>query len=101
MSDQSWTAEVAMSSGPNEMININAKVVADSKDTALTAAHKILELIASGKETYVRIHPDADSYYDEQTKAMVHKGLVRFSVIDRPGERRDSIYMMKRLSPAA
>lgn len=55
------------------------------KDICLTAARAVLNSV-SGKETHVRVMPEAESQRDFVSGEWKHRGYVRFSFFDRPGK---------------
>lgn len=73
-----------------EFTNISAKVDADSGDEAREVAEMVLNGFAGGKLTVIRAAPEAISETDFDTKETRHRGYVRFTFSDQPGEWRYS-----------
>ena len=88
LSSDKWNAEILVSDQPGEagFIHVQAKVLGDSMEDALTGAKQILDKYAAGKLAYIRAKPEAHSDRDFDTKIVVHRGWVRFSYKDEPGE---------------
>lgn len=59
--------------------------LADSKEDALWAAEATLQVIA-GRRAFIRVPPEADSQRDWPSCEMLHKGYVRASFLNEPGE---------------
>ena len=83
-----WAAEVLISDDPNKagFKHVQARLLADSQDDALAGAQQILNDYATGKTAYIRAKPEAQSERDFATNFVFHRGYVRFSFKDEPGE---------------
>jgi hypothetical protein len=88
VSGNGWDAEVLISNEPNEagFWHVQGRVMGDTNTAALAGATQIIHSYADGKLTYVRAKPEAMSEVDFDTKKVLHRGYVRFSFKNEPGE---------------
>ncbi len=72
-----------------EPIRVFASVVAgwyaDNQADALRAAQATLDVV-KGRQTLVRVAPEADTKRDVVTGKIIHAGYVRFGFLNQPGE---------------
>lgn len=64
---------------------------APTKDAALDAVTKILDVV-KGRRAFVRVTPEGESQCDFMTNKWSHRGFVRFSYFNEPGEWEYSKY---------
>ncbi len=88
VSGNGWTAEVLISDQPNEdgFWHVEGRILGDTNGAALAGAMQIIHSYAGGKTTYVRANPESLSETDFDTEKVIHRGYVRFSFKDEPGE---------------
>ena len=61
--------------------HVEAMSTASSKTDALSLVSGLLDWLASGRVTYIRVTPQANSGTDFETKKLMHRGYVRFSTM--------------------
>lgn len=61
------------------------KATGESKEECQTLVELAAKAFTDGRETYMRIKPESDTWTDFDTKETQHRGYVRFSFLDRPG----------------
>jgi hypothetical protein len=96
----SWTGSVKISPQGimgSEQYTIEIYVDADSKEEAQKGAERVLNFVASGKKTFIRVRPDGDSFTDFDTKIVLHRGYARATVVTTPGTWEDSQFCITRL----
>jgi len=81
----SYTAHINLSQH-GEYFHVYSRIAGDTHQDALTGANDVLNLFAKGREAFIRTKPEAVSETDFDTKEELHKGFVRFSLRDRPGD---------------
>ncbi len=83
-----WTARVLLSDdlSPHGIWSAECRTEAASAPIALAAAEKVLSLFAKGRTAFIRCAPEAMSEKDFDTKETKHRGFVRFSFMQEPGE---------------
>lgn len=69
----------------DELRHVVAWVTGPSKAGCLKGARTVLDVVR-GKWAFVRVPPEADSQYDIDFQAWRHRGYVRFSFKDEPGD---------------
>ena len=85
-----WSATITfIGEQANGVAHITARVNGDAESEALRGAECILKLLATGKKALIRARPEAVSETDFDTNETFHRGYVRFSMIDEPGEWTD------------
>lgn len=72
---------------PADTHHVTAHVSGDSLEVCLAGAAAVLSVV-KGKVAFIRIPPEADSQKDIMHDRWVHRGYVRFSFKDEPGEWR-------------
>lgn len=70
---------------PPDTYQVTANVSGNSQAACLAGAAAVLNAV-KGKTAFIRIPPEADSQRDLVHDRMLHRGYVRFSFKDEPGE---------------
>ena len=102
-SQNPWTEEVREQRyfvNQIEHISVEGITTAGSQAAALEGAKHIMATLAKDKWAAVRNWPEADTWRDHNKDCDVHKGYVRFTYVDAPGEWHDSPWVVKRASAA-
>lgn len=81
-----WSATVQISRDDEGWFHVYCPTVGDSAAEAKAGAAYILNTLASDRWAVIRHEPSAESETDFDTKIEHHKGFVRFSFRDGPGE---------------
>lgn len=86
--EEKWTARLLFSpqSEMKTLMHCTAEIDAKTKDDALSGAQTVLDLLAKGRKTFLRVAPEAHSEQDFDTKQLKIGGFVRFSFALEPGE---------------
>lgn len=75
-----WKARINISDDfESEWLNLEARVLGDSKELALAGAMWIMDNFGKGRTCWVRVAPEADTFRDFDAQKDIHKGYVRFS----------------------
>ena len=88
MSEQNWQATIGLAKDEMGMYHVIANVDAPSKELALEGAEFIKKIFTENRETFMRFQPEAESFTDFNSRIVSHRGFVRFSFRDEPGEIR-------------
>ena len=83
-----WSAEVLHTDEhhPAEMMHVEVRTRAVSKEAALAAAVAVRDMFAKGRVAFIRVEPESESYVDFDTRPPVHIGYARFSYLPEPGD---------------
>jgi len=82
-----WAAKVEIMSGELPVMNhVIGRIIGDTESDALAGAEFVLNSIASDKVASIRCKPESDTWTDFDTKEVMHRGYVRFSVADQSGD---------------
>ena len=90
-----WKAEVFLSTTPDGVHNLEARVDGETNKAALAGAKMIFDAFTANRETFVQAAPEAVSETDFDTKIMRHRGYVRCAFLDKQGpihRRAETIY---------
>lgn len=81
IAEEKWTAEILFSpqSEIAGLIHCSVTIKAESKEDALNGAQYVLDLFAKGRETFIRVKPEATFETCFDTKELRISGFVRFS----------------------
>jgi hypothetical protein len=82
---EGWRINDLIFQGPdNGVCYVIAQIIGDSNAAALAGARAILHAV-EGRTTFIRIRPEAASQKDYLEDKIVHRGYVRFSFKNEPG----------------
>jgi len=84
-----WSAEIIGSDeiSPDGLVHFQCKTCGVTQDDALNAAKYLLQVLAGGRESYIRIRPEASSDREFDTKETYHHGYTRFAVQTTPDKQ--------------
>lgn len=79
--EDKWSAEILFSpqSEMQEFMHATAKIAGETEEYALNGAQIVLDLFAKGRNTFVRVPPEANSDTNFDTKETAYLGYARFS----------------------
>lgn len=77
--------EVVIGKDDQGTYHLIGQAIGDSKEECQALAEFVTKAFTEGRETYMRIEPESDTWKDFDTKEIQHRGYVRFSFLDHPG----------------
>ena len=83
-----WTAFAQITRNDDGLFNVYCPTVGSTEEEAKAAAEFVLKALAEGKFRFIRKKPTAGSEQSYETKAVEHKGFVRFGFKDEPGDEQ-------------
>jgi len=81
-----WSVTVQVSRDESGAHHVYAVSDGDNKDDSLAAVQFVKDNFVRGRLTAMRVEPEAESERDFDTKLTRHRGFVRFTFFDVPGE---------------